>query len=90
MAKLVIERFEERILFPELPVKHYRIFCHLLTSDGTKHGTYCDLSKDDCSPEFNFGCFDNTDIDEFDFKNKWAMSEKVISWAKANILGGKT
>lgn len=85
MAKLVIENFEERVLYPDLPVKHYRVHCYLETKDGTRHKTYCDLSKDNNSPEFDFGCFDNADIDEFDYKNKWAMSEKVIAWAKANI-----
>lgn len=85
MAKLLIERFEERVLFPDLPVKHYRVFCSLQTSDGQLHPTYCDLSKESNSPLFDFGCFDNADIDEFDYKNKYAMSEKVLNWAKDNI-----
>lgn len=85
MAKLIIERFEERVLFPCFPVKHYRIHCHLLTSDGKKHKTYCDVSKEDCSSEFDFTCFDNADIDEFDYKNKYAMSEMVIRWCKDKI-----
>lgn len=85
MARLVIDRFEERVLFPELPVKHYRVFCALVDSAGIRHETYCDLSKDNGSPVFDFGCFDNSDIDEFDFKNKWAMSERVLRWAIENI-----
>ena len=85
MAKLNIERFEEKVLFPDLPVKHYRVYCSLITSDGQSHPTYCDLSRDHGSSTFDFTCFDNADIDEFDFRNKWAMSEKVLKWANVNI-----
>lgn len=85
MAKLNIERFEERVLFPELPVKHYRVFVSLQTSDGQLHPTYCNLSKEPNSPLFDFGCFENADIDEFDYRNKWAMSEKILSWARENV-----
>lgn len=85
MAKLVIDRFEEMCLFPDLPVKHYKVFCALVDSKGVRHETWCNLFKEDNSPMFNFGCFDNSDIDEFDFKNKWAMSEMVIRWANENI-----
>lgn len=85
MAKLVIEHYEERVLFPELTVKHYRIHCYLQTSDGKQHKTYCDLSKEPNTTLFDFGCFENSDIDEFDYKNKWAMSEQVLRWANVNI-----
>lgn len=85
MAKLVIERYEKRLLYPELPVKHYRVYCSLVTSDGKSHETYCDIAKEPNSPVFDFTCFDNADIDEFDYKNKWKMSEQVIQWAHANI-----
>lgn len=85
MARLNIERYEQRVLYPEASVKHYRIFCSLQTSDGKSHATYCDVSKESNSPLFDFGCFDNADIDEFDYRNNWAMSEKVLNWAKANI-----
>jgi hypothetical protein len=57
----------------------------LVTSDGRKHPTYCDLSRDTPTSPFNFTCFENADIDEFDYKNKWAMSEQVIKWAERNI-----
>lgn len=85
MARLNIERFEERVLFPDLPVKHYRVFVSLQTSDGKVHPTHCDISKETNSPVFDFGCFDNADIDEFDYRNKWAMSEKVLDWALENV-----
>ena len=85
MARLNIERFEERVLFPDLPVKHYRILVSLHTSDGKTHYTTCDVSKETGSSVFDFGCFEDADIDEFDYRNKWAMSEKVLKWALENI-----
>ena len=88
MAKLVISGYEHRVLFPELSVKHYRVFCALVTSDGKEHKTYCDMSKEPNSPVFDFTCFEDADIDEFDYKNKWKMSEQVIQWATSNIKDG--
>lgn len=85
MAKLVIDRFEERVLFPDLPVKHYRVHCALVDSKGVRHETYCDLSRQEGTPLFDFGCFDNADIDEFDYKNKYAMSEMVLKWAQEHV-----
>lgn len=85
MAKFKINGFEQRVLFPDLPVKHYRVFCSLITSDGTEHKTYCDMSKEDNSSTFDFTCFDNADIDEFDYRNKYRMSEQVINWAGEHI-----
>ena len=85
MAKLVIDRYEQRVLYPDNPVKHYRVFCALVTSDDKRHETYCDMSKEDKSQTFAFTCFENADIDEFDYKNKWKMSEQVIQWAERNI-----
>ena len=90
MAKLVIDRYEQRVLYPELPVKHYRVHCSLITSNNQRHDTYCDLAKEPNSPVFDFTCFDNADIDEFDYKNKWKMSEQVIRWAHDNILETKS
>ena len=85
MAKLIINRYEEVVLFPELPVKHYKVYISLVTSDGKEHETHCNLSRDNGSSLFDFGCFDNSDIDEFDFRNKWRMSEQVMRWAEKEI-----
>lgn len=87
MTKLIIERYEEKVLFPDLPVKHYRVYVNLVTATSGSHSTYCDLSKESGSSTFDFGCFENADIDEFDFRNKWKMSEQVIAWANRNIHG---
>lgn len=86
MAKLVIKGYEQRALYPDSEVKHYRVNVALVTSDGKEHETHCLLSKEPNSPLFDFGCFDNSDIDEFDYRNKWKMSEQVIKWAHDNIL----
>jgi hypothetical protein len=85
VAKLIIHRFEERVLYPDLPVKHYKVYCALQDSKGVNHETYCMVSKEQGVSVFDFGCFEDADIDEFDYKNKWAMSEMVLKWAEKNI-----
>jgi len=86
MARLIIDKYEERVLFSDLPVKHYRVYVSLVTATGDTYPTYCDLAKEPDSPTFDFTCFENADIDEFDFRNKWRMSEQVIKWCENNVI----
>lgn len=88
MAKLNIIGYEERQPYGAMPCKHYKVNVALVTSDGNSHETFCLLAKEPESAKFDFTCFEDADIDEFDFRNKWRMSEQVISWAERNIKEG--
>lgn len=85
MARLVIDKYEERVLFPDLPVKHYRVYVSLITANGDMHPTWCEVAKEHGSSTFDFTCFDNPAIDEFDYRNKYKMSEQVLKWCETNV-----
>lgn len=83
MAKLKIKGYKDLILYPELnSVKHFTVDIELEKSDGSVIKDEVKINKEH---NMFFWGYASKEIEEFDLKNDYKMSESLLKWAERVI-----
>jgi hypothetical protein len=83
MAKLKIHGFKELVLFPEnKDVKHYIVDVELSSSSGESIRDEVRINKQYNMFNWGYAC---PQIEEFDLKQGYRLSDTIIQWAEKVI-----